>query len=248
MLPLASTYQLLLERAGLSPSSDEPHCPIFSSVTGQTLLPEKLTPSYWAQNMTSTVRFAGAMNQCLEKNPDVDSIIEMGPHPALKGPIQEILRPRGKDSVHYFSTCRRGTDDFESMLTTAGEMIAAGSPFDPSAVNATEVCIDSTWKYEYGNVLTDLPGYQWNYTASFWSESRVSKNLRFRAFPRHELLGSRYADDIPLRACWRNHLDPSAIDWLAECNVGFQVCPPIILLTRRQRVMIYLAYRQLSVS
>lgn len=222
MLPLASPYQLLLGQAGVT-HSDEPNCSMFSSVTGQTLIPKHLTPSYWARNMTSTVRFAGATSECLENNPTVDSIIEIGPHPALKGPIQEILRQRRKDSLHYFTTCRRGADDYESMLNTAGEMIAAGSPLDLRAVNATDVCIGSTWKHEYGNVLTDLPSYQWNHTASFWSESRVSKNMRFRAFPRHELLGSRYAGDIPSRACWRNHLNPSVIDWLAECNVGFQV-------------------------
>ncbi|KAI4198186.1 MAG: hypothetical protein LQ350_005422 [Teloschistes chrysophthalmus] len=141
MLPLASPYQLLLGQAGVT-HSDEPNCSMFSSVTGQTLIPKHLTPSYWARNMTSTVRFAGATSECLENNPTVDSIIEIGPHPALKGPIQEILRQRRKDSLHYFTTCRRGADDYESMLNTAGEMIAAGSPLDLRAVNATDLSME----------------------------------------------------------------------------------------------------------
>ncbi|KAL8690210.1 MAG: hypothetical protein Q9218_004292 [Villophora microphyllina] len=191
-------------------------CRLLKVDRGKILQNEELTPSYWARNMTSTVLFAGAIQECLESNLDINNMVEIGPHPALKGPVQEILREQGKDDFHYFSTCRRDTNDFESMLHSVGEMIAAGAPLDASAINATDVCKNGTWGLEYGEVLIDLPSYKWNHATSFWSESRVSKNMRLRAHPRHELLGSRYTDDIPSRACWRNHLDPSVIGWLTE--------------------------------
>ncbi|KAI4123666.1 MAG: hypothetical protein LQ338_005156 [Usnochroma carphineum] len=189
---------------------------MFSSVTGNDIRARDLTPSYWARNMTSTVRFASAIEETFRKQPDVNGIVEIGPHPALKGPIQEILGSNDRNHVSYFSTAMRDTDDFQSILENAGHMIAAGLPLDVRAVNATEVVCDGTWRHEHGNILTDLPTYKWNHSSSFWAESRLSQNTRFRAFPRHELLGSRCADDIPSRACWRNHLDLSEIDWLRE--------------------------------
>lgn len=193
---------------------------MYSSVTGSVLKKHHLTPGYWAQNMTSAVRFAAAMEQCLKMEPEVNSIIEIGPHPALKSPIQEILRSEGRSCPHFFGTCRRGINDFESILGSTGEMIAAGLPFDLRAPNGTYTNHDGKWMSESATVLTDLPSYQWNHTASFWSESRVSQNMRHRAFPRHELLGSRYVDDIPSRACWRNYLNPCSIPWLAEPRVS----------------------------
>ncbi|KAL9601094.1 MAG: hypothetical protein Q9179_002982 [Wetmoreana sp. 5 TL-2023] len=80
--------------------------------------------------------------------------------------------------------------------------------------------IEGQWKHDHGAVLRDIPSYQWNHSNTFWSESRVSRKWRFRAFPRHELLGSRYQDDISPCASWRNHLDPSSVQWLAEIHSG----------------------------
>ncbi|KAL8717345.1 MAG: hypothetical protein Q9225_005405 [Loekoesia sp. 1 TL-2023] len=172
MEPLASPYQRLLEEAGVEPSEDAQRYIMISSVTGTILQPDDLTPTYWARNMTSTVRFTSAIEECLHQRPELNSIVEVGPHPALKGPTQEILRNRKKHNVYYFSTCKRATDDLYSILESAGDMIAAGMPVDLCAVNAKEVLRDGTWKHEYGKVLTDLPSYQWNHTSSFWSESR----------------------------------------------------------------------------
>ncbi|KAL8799576.1 MAG: hypothetical protein Q9182_005787 [Xanthomendoza sp. 2 TL-2023] len=131
-----------------------------------------------------------------------------------KSPVQEILNSHSKPGVPYFSTCKRHTDDFESILQSAGGMIAAGVPLEASSVNAEVAIHDGSWQHQYGNVLTDLPSYKWNHKTSFWSESRVSRNVRHRHFPRHELLGSRYIDDIPSRACWRNNLDLNGIAWV----------------------------------
>ena len=62
-------------------------------------------------------------------------------------------------------------------------MFALGSPVDTLGVN---------FGYEHdsigGNVLTDLPASPWTHKTSLWNESRLSKNHRFRRFPRHDLL------------------------------------------------------------
>lgn len=220
MLPLALPYQRLLEKAEVFPSSDAQQCPLFSSVTGSVIEPGDVIPDYWAKNVTSTVRFQSAIEQCLHQNPKINSIIEVGPHPALKGPTQEILRNQGRHDAHYFSTCKRHEDSFRSILESVGEMIIAGMPIDTRAINAKEIFHDGILKHSYRKVLTDLPSYQWNHSSSFWFESRVSRNIRHREFPRHEFLGTRYVDDIPSRACWRNTVHPNEIHRLAELDVG----------------------------
>ncbi|KAL8994776.1 MAG: hypothetical protein Q9169_005338 [Polycauliona sp. 2 TL-2023] len=217
-----------LEKAQVAPLHEDPEVIMFSSVTGRMMDKDDLMPSYWAKNMTSTVQYAAAINCCLGQIRDIDCILEIGPHPILKRPTQEIFHARHKTDVPHISTCMRDTDDFESILRSAGEMIAAGLPLRTAAINTEE----GPTMYEPGRILTDLPPYQWNHTASFWSESRVSHNLRNRQYPRHELLGSRYVDDIPSRACWRNQFNPNEIEWLRELEVcsHFHFMAPQVLM------------------
>ena len=217
MLPLFCPYEKYLHEAQVLPTQDEAQCTMYSSVTGRIIEKHDLTPSYWAENMTSTVQYAAAINSCLDKYQDIDCILEVGAHPVLKSPTREILQGRHKNEVPYIGTCKRDTNDFESILRSAGEMMAAGLRLRTAAIN-TELGESTDCKS--AKTLTDLPSYSWNHTASFWSESRVSRNLRNRQFPRHELLGSRYVDDIPSRACWRNQFSPKDIEWLKARNVS----------------------------
>ena len=57
--------------------------------------------------MTSTVRFYPAIEKMLEDFPDLTTGVEVGPHPALKGPTTECLRTLGRNNVEYFHTCSR---------------------------------------------------------------------------------------------------------------------------------------------
>ncbi|KAL8958645.1 MAG: hypothetical protein Q9193_004341, partial [Seirophora villosa] len=220
MLPLAPLYKRLLHEAGVAPKLDTPLCPMFSSVTGAALEAHDLTPVYWARNLTSTVRFASATEEAFRTESGLTSVLEIGPHGALQGPIQQILGNIDRRDVNYFSTCKRDTDDMQVLLESTGKLITAGVPVSLAAINATDVMKDGAWTHEYGNVLTDLPSYQWNHSSSFWFESRLSRNARFRAFPRHELLGSRSIDDISSRARWRNHLNLNEIHWLRDVVVS----------------------------
>ena len=189
-------------------------------MTGNLLQPDEVKPTYWSRNMTSTVYFFSTIEKCLDQRPEINSIVEIGPHPALKGPAKEILRSHTRHYVHYFSTCKRDRDDLESILESAGEMLTAGMPLDLAAINGKEFLCGGTWKHKYGRVLTNLPAYAWNHSSNLWSESMMSRNIRYRTFPRHEFVGSRYVDDIPCLACWRKVLDESEIGWLAELDVS----------------------------
>lgn len=192
---------------------------MFSSVTGREVTSEDCSPSYWKQNMGSTVQFAPALTECLKFHPETSIILEVGPHPALKAPLQETLRNLDKDSIDYHHSCFREQDDFDSLLESAGAMIARGVPLKTANINCQEIVNGLRCTYKQGSVLNDLPGYQWDHSASFWSESRVSRNVRHRKFPRHQLLGSRYLEDIPSYPSWRNHLMLKEVPWLMQLQV-----------------------------
>ena len=222
MLPLAPQYQKKLSNAGVGLPSGPPQCQMFSSVTGLDIGPSELTCSYWVKNMTSTVRFSAALEKCMNESPLDTAFIELGPHPALRGPALEVLRTLGRDNAGHFQTCTRGEDDLESLLHSAGSMLAVDVPLNTSKINAQEVVNGLECRHEVGSVLTDIPSYQWNHSNTFWSESRISRNVRFRKFPRHELLGSRYLDDIAARPCWRNQLMLKEVTWLQKLQVCFE--------------------------
>ena len=231
MQHLAPHYQKRLSNAGVGLRPRSAQCQMVSSVTGWNIEPSELTCSYWVNNMTSTVKFSAAIEKCMIEFPHDTAFIELGPHPALKGPVLEMLRTLGRDDAYHFQTCTRGEDDLESLLRSVGSMVAADIPLDTPKINAQEVVNDLECHHEVGSVLTDIPSYQWNHSNAFWSESRMSRNVRFRKFPRHELLGSRYVDDIAARPCWRNQLMLKEVPWLQKLQVCFETERSSSLLT-----------------
>ena len=219
MFPLAANYEDKLARATVTPLDSTAKCVMYSSVYGRRIDASECTPLYWKQNMTSTVNFRAAFGECINSHPNAAAVIEIGPHSALKGPVQENSHALGKPNLTYLPTCMRGRYDFATLLSSAGVMIGIGLPVQISNINARATVDGLQYCYEPGQTLTDAPTYQWNHSQGFWAESRVSRNLRFRKFPRSQLLGSRYVDDIPSHPCWRNRLTLKEIPWLQELKV-----------------------------
>ena len=201
---------------------------MFSSVTGKLIDAEDCKSDYWKENMVSTVQFQAALEQALQCHPKANAIIEVGPHPALKGPTKEILQNVGTSNIEYFHSCSREADDFVSLLENVASMYTHSIPLNLVAVNQGTIK-DANCTSQSPRVLNDLPPYKWNHATRFWAESRTSQNLRFRLFRRHQLLGSRSPDDIPTRPTWRNHLMLKEIPWLADFKVG-RVTPVSALL------------------
>lgn len=219
MLPIAPRYEKALVDAKVSPFTSAGKCTMFSSVTGQKLDPADCSPSYWKQNMVSTVLFAPALTECLKVHPQTSTILEVGPHAALKGPALETLRTLDNNSIEYHHSLIREKRDLDALLGSAGAMIVRGIPLETANINGQEIVNGLQCTYKHGSVLRDLPSYQWDHSTSFWSESRVSRNVRHRKFPRHQLLGSRYVEDIPSHPSWRNHLMLKEVPWLMELKV-----------------------------
>lgn len=220
MLPLAPRYVKSLQNAGISPLISSPGSKgdMFSSVTMKKLLPGECTAEYWGQNMVSTVRFTSALTEAF-KSHQLDVLLEIGPHPALKGPSMDTLASLGIQDVGYFASCFRNKPDLESMLNSAGRMICSGVSIIPANINGRVSVHGLESTYEFGKVLVDVPSYQWDHSTSHWAESRLSQNQRFREFPRHQLLGARKFNDTPLSMSWRNIITLKEVDWLQKTMV-----------------------------
>ena len=221
MLPLAPLYEASLRAAGIS-SADSPSqsgCEMFSSVIQRKLAPRDCTSAYWVQNMVSTVRFTAALTEATRCH-NLGALVEIGPHPALKGPASDTLAAIGKSEIAYFSSCFRNKPDLISLLETTATMVNVGFPVSTEAVNKVDLEDGKAVEHTTGPPLTDIPKYQWDHSASHWAESRISKNQRFRQFPRHPLLGARTSDDIPSSPTWRNLLRRKEVDWLDAIMVS----------------------------
>ena len=184
-----------------------------------------LTPAYWAENMISTVRFVKALTEATIFS-DANAFLELGPHPALKGPSTDTLSHIGKGAgIDYFGSCFRQKQCFESLLASVGSMIVSGWPINLARINAVDQKSYGSIQLQYGQVLTDLPSYPWDHTISHWAESRISRRHRFREHPRHFLLGSRVHYDNPLSMMWRNLLNPIESPYLTILVVSLSSTP-----------------------
>ena len=138
---------------------------MFSSVTGSRINPNELNGSYWVRNMVSPVQFvkavagiAPAKNTGRRRRGDltIDTIIEIGPHGALQGPLKQILTAHGKsEDISYLSLLTRNQSATTTMLETTGKLWMKGQPLMFENVNSFNSNI-----YRVAT-LTDLPNYSW---------------------------------------------------------------------------------------
>ena len=191
------------------------HVPWVSSVTPSKSTADFSHPaSYWRANLESPVHFSEAVTNLLDrKDVSIDALVEIGPHPALKSPLKQILNAGGK-TLAYASTLKRAEDGRMSMLQLAGTLFNLNATLDLAAVNAVDE-VDGTG-LEHGCTSVDLPPYQYTYGGLNYHESRASREYRFRSVLRHDLLGSKVPGNAKLRPVWRNILRVKDVPWLGD--------------------------------
>ncbi|KAL4748821.1 hypothetical protein BDW72DRAFT_146407 [Aspergillus terricola var. indicus] len=178
-----------------------------SSVTGKSIHnASDLDSKYWCRNLVSPVLFYSAVRDITADLPN-PVFLEIGPHAALSGPLRDIA-----PSTPYIPTLVRGTNAYTSILRTAGRLFQFAE-IDLSAMIS-------------GSVLTDLPPYQWQYDNRFWSESRVSRNWRFRQHPHHDILGSQIPDGNEMEPLWRSLIYLDSVPWLRDHVIDGKIVFP----------------------
>lgn len=200
---------------------------MFSSVSGDLIDPLELGPANWVRNLVSPVLFSDALHNLLRPTHDgkrssenaVDVLVELGPHAALQGPSNQVMKKHGITSIEYKSLLSRGRNAIDTVLDCAGSLKVFGS-----SVNIAET--NNVIESSKLRLLVDLPPYAWNHTKTFWGESRIAKQLRLRKNPRTSLLGAPYPALGESESLWRGFIRVGEEPWTRDHKIQSSILYP----------------------
>ncbi|ORY61265.1 putative polyketide synthase [Pseudomassariella vexata] len=231
MFPAFDPYVQSVRASGVKarkPTEDN-KCVWFSSVYNKpvylgTEFDFQLSDTYWAENMTKPVLFSQALSTALASGTEYDIAIEIGPHPALKGPASQTIQEVLEKEIPYIGTLVRATDAVASLSTGLGSL---WTRLDKNSIDLDRFdnAVSGNSKRSY-SVVKGLPTYPWNHGVSHWHESRRSLKLRTRKDAPHPLLGDVSPDSAPHSLEWHNLLRASELPWLDGHRVQSQTVFP----------------------
>ena len=192
---------------------------MFSTVTGCEVTEETLGGQYWVDNMVSPVRFTAGLkamhSQQLDSNHDEVNtfVVEIGPHSTLQSAIKETLLSEDGQAHHkYASVLKRNDSSLDPLLSTVGSLAVNGHAVDLHEVNHASRGTPN----KPGRLLVDLPPYSFKHSEKVLYESRLSRNLRTRKFPRHDLFGAPVSDWNSNAPRWRHFVRLDENPWLRD--------------------------------
>lgn len=230
MVRCAEAYGECLSTQAVSFIEGRPISRWFSSVHVEeaTRLVEdgRLDEGYWNANMVGEVMFADALRKAVSEAGPFDSVIEVGPHAALRAPTLATLSDQSPDlkDLPYTGLLKRGQNSIESLAAALGYLWAqlGGEVVDIHGYQ------DLVRGPRANRLVTGLPRYAWDHGPGqeYWHESRISRAFRSRK-PTHELLGNMLPDGTSGRSYrWRNHLSVNEAPWLGGHRVQGQAVFP----------------------
>lgn len=220
----AQVYMDALETCNITPSAGKSNTTWISSVHGYNERREKdLASTYWRDNMVQAVQFYDAVRTAISDLGPFDCAVEVGPHPALKGPVTQTVKAIADTPLPYYGLLERSKDDGLAFAEFLGSMWCQ---FGPMSVDIAQYVRQSSTSPAVDIRLHDLPSYQWDHTQTHYRESRISRQYHFKNAAPHELLGVRTRDDNAFELRWRNVLRPDKLPWLqGHCFQGQALVP-----------------------
>ncbi|KAI1113668.1 hypothetical protein F5Y14DRAFT_441759 [Nemania sp. NC0429] len=196
--------------------------PMISSVSGEEISSPAILsdPQYWVDNMVSPVQFSKALTTLvgggsrtrIQRN-SISDLIEIGPHPALRRPIQETLAQlkNHKNPPRCHHILYRSRPPLRTTLQLIGYLFCHGFPVAISLTN-------SALTGPAGNSMfcVDCPEYPFNHSAVHWREPRLSRDGRLRESAPVDSLGARSSDWNPLEPRWRKFLSIESTAWTRD--------------------------------
>jgi acyl transferase domain-containing protein len=179
---------------------------------------ESMSARYWRQNLEQPVQFSLALSTLLGRYKKVH-LVEVGPHPSLKGPVQQVRSHLNRDhlSVPYSCTLIRDSNSDLCMKQLSGNFFLRNHSLSWNNVNCIRI----------PSLPINLPPYPWDYSSGLlWHEPRASIELRNRSYPRHELLGSQQVGGNGIDWAWRNVCSLSEVPWLRDHKLESQIVFP----------------------
>ena len=174
---------------------------------------ENLKAQYWVENLNQPVLFSQALGSALKAYGPLTMALEIGPHPALKGPVAETIQQVTGGTIPYVGTLNRGKNDIESFSDTLGSVWTTGGASAVNFAQFQEIFYDNA---EGISLLKNLPTYPWNHDRILWVESRSTRLLRTQDGCFHDLLGIRASDGTDEEWRWQNVLKPKELPWLSD--------------------------------
>lgn len=228
MQAVAEDYRTrLVEIEHMEPEETTERPLFISSVTGVAKSSE-FDIQYWIDNLVSPVRFCDAVQaasrdfySASQRNSHV-FFVEIGPHPALAGPVRQSLGalPGKSFDFDYSSVLQRKTSAVVSALSLLGRFFERGVPI------ASGAFADLTPRLSTARVCPDLPSYAWDHSVDHWREFRHSSEHRFRRHPYHDLLGVRIPGSAGNEPQWRHVIGLDTLPWLADHIIdGLSIFP-----------------------
>ncbi|RDW68927.1 Polyketide synthase [Aspergillus mulundensis] len=194
-----------------------------SSVYGRQVTPDMaLSAEYWAENMVRPVLFYQALKTTLETG-EFDIAIEVGPHPALKGPSSQTIQEVLEKSMPYSGVLSRGID---AVTATASSLGFLWTQLGHQALALQDYDRAVSEVKRPRAVLKGLPAYQWNHEESYRHETRASAKLRSTTAPWNSLLGAQLPESLQQRMSWGQLLRSSELPWLSGHQVQSQTVFP----------------------
>ncbi|RYP91126.1 hypothetical protein DL770_002749 [Monosporascus sp. CRB-9-2] len=195
-------------------------CAWFSSVyeCDMSSIQEALQSEYWNSNLGNPVLFMQALRLACSSQEPFDLAIEIGPHPALKGPALQTIN----DAIPYTGLFHRGRSSVETFAEALG--------FIWLHLGQNAVDFGSYGGFLSGTttnrLIKGLPPYSWDHSHQYWHESRYARARRSRPSPVHPLLGHRTPDSTGQDIRWRQILRPKEISWLKGHRLQGQIVFP----------------------
>ncbi|KAH8669587.1 polyketide synthase [Tricladium varicosporioides] len=214
MQPCAASYLHSLEERNIKYHTGRHDCTWISSLHGfeMDISSDPVTDQYWIDNLLSPVLFTYAVGQAFSEHGKFAAILEIGPHPALKGPTTQCIQEFGDALIPHYGVLSRGEDDVVAFSSALGSLwTSLPTPtIDFESFAATIM----TEQSQPLRACSGLPPYPWDHRQRFWRESRVSKAYRSRSdVDCNELLGVPI-DSMKSELRWRNILRLNEIPWV----------------------------------
>ncbi|KAM0285942.1 hypothetical protein ACHAO9_008534 [Fusarium lateritium] len=235
MKPCATPYLESLKQCGIQPRKPQKDCAWYSSVWGSDgssrsfdAESESLQGQYWVDNLTQPVLFSQALARALNEDQCFDFALEVGPHPALKGPSSETIKTLTGISLPYSGVLRRGEGAAETFADVLG-LLWKYFPSSRPTITFNGIChAFSTVKPSTMTVLKGLPNYSWDHANLFWKESRASRNFRTPKHAPHELLGQSvsHGEQSRREVHWRQVMRLNELPWLRGHKIQGEVLFP----------------------
>ena len=232
MEPVREPYLASLKQANIRPKRNcfGGACSWYSSVYGPCDGKSMTTPisfehTCWTENMISPVLFSHAITSATEKE-HFDLALEIGPHPALRGPVIESIKDISDSDLPYTGVLERNEDALNTFSNALGfvwrNIDAPGPLVDFKGFR--RACAGPDWSIP--PVHKGLPPYPWDHDRPMLKESRKAKAWRTRNTAVHELLGCPSSSGKNREFRWRNILRLSDVEWLQGHTFQNQVLLP----------------------